>query len=484
MPHLKQNRYSLCLNLLNSFTEKEMKGLTDLVSCGFFNTDAYVVKLLSVLKRQIIGRCEMENEKKILIYNSVFKDSATLKLNKAQQGRLYAKLNLLTRLSEEFLIINAMRNNKNYQSDILAQQLLDKNQYWLFDRHLKKMTKKISGHDGKSYELKYKLSSIKLNRIYKTGEIYYKKEDYIDEIVKNLDLHYLITKLDLQLSALSVKRITQRDFDNLTYDSISNLLKLKTYASNPLIKAQLATVNLLSVQDEKSYIKLLETLQQSQDLSKFHLRTFYYAAVNFCTQQIIKGKFKNQVLIELYQKMHQEDLLINENFMSENMLKNMINTACRAKRFEWAKYISEYYHNYIRKEIQDSVYNFNLGLIEFGKKNYDVAINHFVKADHINLTFDVNCRVLILRSHYELDKEYDERTVTIFRSAEKFFAEHKTLPKNHKRGYKNFVHILTNLYRRKHQASKMSLERIKASIEKSKVNIDKTWLNEKVKELE
>jgi len=486
MSSLKKSRYSLCVNLLNSFTEKEIEGLTQLISCRYFNTDKYVLKLFKALKKHIIGKCEMDLNARTLIYNKVFEDGIEEELNKPQQGRLYAKLNSLTRLCEEFLTIQGLRNNQTYRADLLSNALLSKNQYWLFNRHQKKVNNLILNEPGNSmkYNLLYKQAMNKLNKQYETGEIY-NKENSLRKTIYNFDLYYLITKLGLQITALSIKRINKEDFNESVFKAITSLLSLKQYSKNPLIIVQQATINLLIKRNEESFKYLLEILNKYKNYyTKDDLRTFYSAAVNFCAQQLNIGKFGYDILMNLYERMHKKKLLADGNFLSENTLKNMVTIAIKAERLDWAKKMSEYYLPYIRQEIRNSVYHFNVGKIVFYQKKYSAAIDHFIKVDHINLAHDVSCKGLILRSHYELDKDYDERTVTIFRSAEKFFTEHKTLPKSHKREYKNFVHILTNLYRVKHRASKMSIERIKASIEKSKINIDKAWLNEKMKELE
>jgi len=90
---------------------------------------------------------------------------------------------------------------------------------------------------------------------------------------------------------------------------------------------------------------------------------------------------------------------------------------------------------------------------------------------------------MMLKSHYELDKEYDERTLQIYRSAERFFNENKSLNRARKTAYKNFTRTLINVYRIKHQATKMTLGKVKTKLEQQELNSDKSWLLEKIGEL-
>jgi len=487
MSKLKNSRYSLCVNLLNSFSEKEIEGLTQLVSCRYFNTDNYVIKLLKALKKYIIGKRTMDLTARITVYEAVFEDDIKEKFSKAQQGRLYAKLNALTRLSEEFLLIQGLRKDEIARFEILSNELFLKKQDWLFDRSIKKLEKKLNNKsykDIKYYQAFVKIEESRLRKIHLSGSL--SQFDYsLVKLNYYTDLNYILQKLGLQMALTKFDNFQQNENDMSTFDVLLLLLKIPAYSKHNLISLYKTSIELLETQKIPNYFKLLDILEkESGTLSKNNLVAFYRVASNFCVQQINIGTFNHSVLLELYKTMHLKNLLIEEHSMQPNTLKNLVTIGCRLENFEWAHQMIKHYLPYIHKDLKNSVLQFNLGLIAFNLNEYNKAINHFIKVDHINLTYDVNCRVLILRSHYELDKDYDERTVTIFRSAEKFFAEHKTLPKNHKRGYKNFVHILTNLYRVKHRASKMSLERIKASVEKSKINIDKMWLIEKMKELE
>jgi len=102
----------------------------------------------------------------------------------------------------------------------------------------------------------------------------------------------------------------------------------------------------------------------------------------------------------------------------------------------------------------------------------------------INQTHDINRRSLMIKSFYELDTEYKETTHTLFRSFEKYIREHKSLTTKSKTSYKNFIRILINLYRIKHNETKMQLSNLKEKLEAQKLNSNKTWLQEKIAELE
>jgi len=175
--------------------------------------------------------------------------------------------------------------------------------------------------------------------------------------------------------------------------------------------------------------------------------------------------------------------LIEGGFVSSVNLKSAIICACRIGEFEWANEVVEKYKSLIRKPIRESVRHYNLGVIAFYQKDYERALSHFIRTENINVDYDINGKVMLLKSFYENDKDYDERTVQKFRSMEKFFKENKHLSPTRKRSYKNFVRILIYVYKFRHLSTKMTLDGIKEKLNRQEVNSDKKWLEEKIEEL-
>jgi len=144
----------------------------------------------------------------------------------------------------------------------------------------------------------------------------------------------------------------------------------------------------------------------------------------------------------------------------------------------------EQYRKFVRKSVRDNVYQFNIGVIAFYQNEFETAHEKFSQTDPINLIYDVNTRILILKCLYEIGSAYHEPTMQAFRTMEKFFKTHKSLSVQNKKGFKNFTRILMNLYRIRHGASKMTLDRIHEKLEAQDVNTDKQWLLEKIEILE
>jgi len=480
------SRHFLCLELLNACSEKEIEDLSHFVSCSCFNTDKKIIQLLDALKRSVLGRKKFTEEMQIMVYNKVFSDSLSVQNLSLTQKKLFnAKLNILTRLTEQFLVIRGLDEHKAYRNDILYKKLLEKRQFWLFNRHMKKNQKalKLEAEQGiEYYEYQWRTGHNMLNYLHRSGLL--GKEDNLSDLIYNLDVYYLLHKLGLQMTLLSVKEATQKTYDRSDFKALSHLLDLPQYKSHPLIRVYQVTVQLMETKREDIYRELLLLLDiHTIAIPKDHLNGLYTVATNFCTQQIKSGQFTYRDLFELYQVMDVKNLLVENDFMPELKLKNIVIAACRVGDFASAGQSVEQYYAFIRKSVRESVYHLNLGVIDFYQNDYKAALHHFIRVEPVNLNYDINCRVLMLKSYYETDEEYDERTMQIFRSTEKFFNENKSLSSKDKKGYKNFIRTLINIYRVRHQTTRMDIKRIREKLEQQEVNSDKHWLLGKIKEI-
>lgn len=483
----ENNRKNTCIDLLNTFSEKEMDGLRHLASCSYFNTDKTIVDLLDIIKRDIWHKREFTADLEEIIYHKLFnKKKKKNGLSELEKKRLSTKMSVLTRLAEEFLKIEALKENKAYSSDLLLQKILEKRQYRLFYRQINKDKKQLEKQPYKDFtyhQYQQFIEENTLNELHRSGELL--NRDNLDELMYQIDMQYFLKKLSVYMTMLFLQNTSSRIYDTTSAEFMFSVLDLPQYASHPLVQIHRASIDLMQAPSEKNYRQLLTMLHDNESaIPKDDLNGFYVAATNFCAQQIRKGKFDYHELFDLYRTMDEKDLLIEGNFIPVGKLKNTITAGCRVGEFEWAIALTEKYKNAVKKPIRQNVFHFNMGIIAFYQNDYKTALHHLVRVEHINLAYNIDCRNMIIKAHYETDQEYDERTLQIFRSTEKYFNENKELTPRNKKAYKNFIRTLINIYRIRHWATKMTLESIKEKLERQEVNSDKKWLMEKIDELD
>jgi len=485
----RKSRLVLCIELLNTFSKKEVEHLKDLIACRYFNTDRYVVKLLDVLRKSVLNKRTFTEEIECSIYRKVFNDLPAPKhiLNKKQKGLLNAKMNVLLRLAEQFLSIKTMKTHDIHKCELLYPELIERNQYLLFNRHINKDRKQIDEQVAKGKDVYVQSQRIEeniLNYHYRVGSI--TKENNLPDLIYNLDVSYLLNRLAHYATMLSLRIASQEEgYDFSSIKLLAEFMDSPQYAKHPHIILYRSIIKLMEMPEDKAYYDLLNLLDRHSEVTPYDmLKSFYEVAINYCVSKMWTDRTAYaQKMFDLYNIMHHKNLLVENGFIAINWLKNMIGIGCFAEEFEWTEMMIEYYRPYVREGVRDSVCHFNYGAIAFHQKDYEVAHDRFIQVGKVNLNYDTNTRVLILKCLYEKENEYSEYTMTTFRSADRFFNLNKQLPQRRKMGYRNFIIILMTLYRIRHREGTRTLSWVEGQLEQQEVNSDKRWLLEKIEEL-
>lgn len=476
----------LCIELLKKFSMKELTALACFVESKYFNTDELLVKLLAALKQWVLCEEHFNNALLAEVYKMVFDEKVIKGELNAQQKKLFNyKLSALLRLTERFLVIESIDEYPAYYDDILYEKILGKRQFKLFKRHIKRSKKQLevsTKKNMKDYEHLQKIEENILDYQYLSNQL--QTQDNLPTLIYFTDIAYLSKKLGQYSTILFLEDVTSKKYDISAIEAIKELLDIPEYTSHPLIQIYQVANRLTKTQNELVYKELLVLLENhSVSITKADLKGFYTIAANFCARQIQKGQFGFQQLFEVYKTMDEKNLLFDTNFISVDELKTIVAASCRIGKFDWALQMIEKYQPYVEKKTRQSVYHFNLGVVAFYQQDYPKALHHFIRVESVNFNYDINCRVIMLKSHYECDKEYDERTLQIFRSAEKYFNENQQLTTKNKKAYKNFIRTFINVYRIRFGATKMKLEDLTKKLEKQDVNSDKKWLLEKIEQI-
>jgi len=485
-----KNRISLAFELLKTFSKKEMEDLSNFVSCKYFNADKYVIYLLTYLNKHILKSKSFSIDNQIKTYKNVFAHLPAPKeyLNRNQVSLLNRKMNDLLRLAERFLSIEALEKNEAYQDELLYPVLLEREQFLLFNRHVRREQKLIDAQgikDEKYYKRAYQMQLNTLNCLHQNNKL--AQEDNLMDVEYNLDMYYLINKLSLHLTAWSLKKKSdKKDYDFSPLEAIQPLVELPRYASPPLMRLYHANIELTKTQNTDVYNYLTALLEEyAQVISPTQLRDFYTTVIGYCISKIREGKLEyEQKIFDIYQVMHNKGLLIEDGYIAPDVLKNIVAVGCRVGEFKWIAHLIEHYKKHIKADIRESIYHFNYGGIAFYQKDYKTAHTHFVQVGKINTVYDINIKILMLKCIYEKEKWYREATEQALRTAERFFKNHQSLTGRRKKAYRNFIQILISLYRIRHREGKRTITWLKTQLEEQKVNSEKRWLSEKIAELE
>lgn len=485
---IKNTRNYTLIDLLLIFKKEEIKRFKSFLNSPYFNKDEKIIQLFDFIVSKVLTQKTFDETLQLTIYEKIFTPKSTGQvLSKSQKKTLLAKMSVLYQLALEFLTVAGLKKNKVCQQQLLQQALLEKKQFDAFDRLVQKQQKVAQAQRAKGieeYALAFHTEMGVMEKLYQTGHIL--QVDNFEQLGYHLDVYYLLQKLKLQLTMRSIMNVaSQKNYDFSTVEALAPLLKLPIYQQNPAIQLRQTVIELIGNPSEKNYQDLISLLDLLQPyITKKDLLDYYTVACNYWARQLITGKKDlYQELLFLYKQMDVKAILLEDGLMDMIRLKNIVTVSCHAKDYSWATEISEKYYTFVKKEHQSSVRSFNLAVIAFFQKNYKQAISHLIRVDKVNLTYDLDGRILLLKAHFLMDTFYDERSMRIFRSAEGFIQKNPHLPSAHKKSYKNFIQLFINLYRIKHRVGKKTLASFQLKMQGMQFIFGKKWLLDQVAEL-
>lgn len=484
-----KNNEPILLEILRSFSKREMNAFHHFLQRPYPKPNKALINLLQALNKEVLPVGVFDAPKKVRVFQTMKEGEKKNQqsLTPKEDAALRIKMSDLTKEVQQFLAIEALKENTGYEKHLLNLKLLEKKHYRLFKKLDKVKEKKLKNENAKSLEefkSNFHLAIDKMNYLHRQSSLV--KEDNFSEIHYYLDLYYLTYKLHLFSSMQSVKNVSEeKGYHFVGQKAIQELLKIPSYSASPLVHLSVTCADLMKTNHETDYKRLRKLLNQYDTLiTKTDLIRFYHVALNFLIAQIRKGKISAyKKVFLLFKEMHDKNSLMDDDFVNYQKLKLCVTTSCRLKEFDWANEIINKYCPQVKKDIRDSVFELNLGILEFYKKNYAIAIKHLIKVDKVDLEYEIAGKILLIKSYYEIDQEYDERTIRKFNSVRSFIREQKRLSPKVKKGHKNFIELLTNIYRIRHQQGKVVISRVLEKMEKMKSISDPKWIREKIEEL-
>ena len=482
---------SVIMEILVGLSKDEMKKIDYFIQNKYFNTDKVVERLFLYFKKNIKKRHfegGLNDDLRLQMYNHILPNEAVSSpLNNKQKAYLTAKIALLTDLIKQFLMVEALQENEAYQYILLHKKLLKKKRFYTLEKSIRKQKKLLEQKVEKGSDYYFETTQseqIILDFLYQQGKIL--KQDNLPELTFNFDAYYLIQQLEYHLTALSLMGASGNDkqYDFQRFNIILDLIRLPQYAVHPLIKSYQLAIEMIQHDSGKAYRELLDLIAENAEaIPKNTLIDFYKLAVSFCARRTKEGKEEYyRHSFEIFKMMSEKDLLLDSNFISVNFLKNIIVAACRVSEFEWAKNMLDQYQPFIRAEVREQTFHFNSAVIEFHQKNYKQVIHHCIRVHRISPTYDVNCRIIELKTYYELDEEFSEATLQRFDTTIQAVRLHKRLSTKDKKAWGNFLYAAKSLYKIKHEISKTDTTGLGEKINNFTSVNDKKWLLEKLDE--
>jgi hypothetical protein len=295
-----------------------------------------------------------------------------------------------------------------------------------------------------------------------------------------LDCYYVIEKLRQMCRIANDNNVFGLNLCCFNEAEVIALVAQPKIGANLFVAAYFNVLELQTKKQNESYYKLKKLLEQNgyemEDNNIAELTTY---ARNFCIARINEGQsaFFDE-LFDLYRQGLKNGSLLPNGEINERNFKNIVTTALRTEKHDWALSFIEDYRFRLNKVVRDNAFNYNMANYFFHTGKYDKVLLNLQKVQLADLFYGLDARSLMLKCYYELNEK--EAFMNAYYSFRVFVQRRKNISRQHQEFYLNFLRITKKLMNLR-PSDKKTIQSLHHQIKTSKALADKNWLEEKLK---
>ncbi len=485
------------IELLKTFSEKELMKLYKFLNSPYFNNSRRIVTLFQVLKK-FYPDFEKRNFTREYIFKLVYKNS---EYNDSTFRNLMSDL---LQLTLKFLMIEGIEKKEVESSFYVTQELFSRGKIDLFIskmNNIDKILKDTSNLDGEYFHNKFRAETdhfyvnLLTKRVLKKQIVVSESEKLISGLVSLLNYFVLESikhndNLFNYSRTYNIKSNIVKVNQFLEIINFENLIKyLRENSSNEIPIVELY-YNLLkastNIEEEKYYFRLKESVFKCSEHLGLNDNNFLHSRlIDYCVKKInlgIHSSFDlNEEIYELYQIYVKNEFyktLSNTNLPFDAYRNVLINCITTKKLKEMEEFIKVYSKKLLPAHI-DSIVNYSYALLFFEKKQFSKAMEYLNKIKFDQFVFKLDMKNLQLKLAFELG--YYESAVSIIDTYKHFLKNNALISESRRIMHNNFLNYANKLIQFKFGSSKVNIPFLKEQLEKSKDVFDKGWLIEKTK---
>ena len=309
-------------------------------------------------------------------------------------------------------------------------------------------------------------------------------QKYISEhktdLASGLDIYYVIEKLRQMCIAANDNNVFGTKSTCYHEMEVLQLASSVPFDKNEFVQAYSCVYHMLTSKTEEPYFQLKRIIEKhGYEMDDTNLAEIFTYARNFCIGQVNTGKHAFfEELFDLYEQGLQKRILLPNGEINERNFKNIVTTALRTKKAEWAHDFIEQYHHSLNKTVRANAYGYNLANYYFYTKQYDKALLNLQKVQLSDLFYGLDARSLMIKCYYELDER--EAFINAYFSFRMFVQRRKNVSEQHRKNYLNFLRLTKKLINLRPR-DKKAMDALIKEVSASKALADKNWLEEKLK---
>jgi len=475
--------------IIKKFSQKELKDFSEFVRSPYFNKNDRVIKLFEYIRKHYPDFNDEKLEKEIVFRKLFGKE-------KYNDGFMRTLVFNLSNLAEEFLKNVNFKRNTALQAITILDELKSRKIDKVFLKDYNDALKTLDRSKFKSaenYLYKAMLDDLIDDYTYLTR---YKNKNLQDftlenfrDSIEHLSQFYLIKILNKYRFLLAKQYTIPVDIDFRLVEHIVEFLKNNEtlYVNNPIIRLHLNEILLMKERREESYLELKKLLLEGQSVLDLDQRYSLHNILHMhCLEMTYSGKteYLNE-RFELYKIALRQDIIkgSEDRYIDAILFGNILLTALKLKKVEWAEDFVRKYSHEIAPENMDGMMGFCSARIKFSKGEFNESLKLLHSIQSFNhIQYKIAIRDLILLNYYEL---------SFFSQAYSFLDSHRHFLNKNRQYFSderftresNFMKFFIRILKLKEKYISRDYMNLKLDFEKVNSVIERDWLLEKINEL-
>ncbi|WP_143473684.1 hypothetical protein [Flavilitoribacter nigricans] len=421
------------------------------------------------------------------VYKKVFPRKAH------DQGKLAVVFTYTYRLAEQFLAQEMLRSGEAETNHLLLRGMRQVKAFELYQKVLDRSGAQLENAGEQSsthWWHRYQMAS---ERDYFLNHIIAKRDlSGLNVMEEQLDRFYLAEKLKNAVEAQVRRNMVKVETESRMLDSAVREVaeNLEVYRNIPAIYLYYKLFEMLREKDHRHYYEALQELKSGESCFPPPERaSLYNYFQNYCIREINQNNLEFlQELFRLYQSQLEQELLLEEGYLSEWHYKNIVTVGLRLEELDWVHEFIRTYRDRLRPEVADNAYRFNLAAYYHEAKVYGKVLDLLIKVEYRDPRYNLGAKALLLRTYYELEE--DEALYSLVDSFLQYLQRNQKMSDARREGFyhlfrmtRRAAHIRSRLGYDKKEKTAKDLDRLKRELETTGGILNQSWLEAKMDEI-
>lgn len=399
-----------------------------------------------------------------------------------------------TRLLEQFLIFEKVRETPVESEILLLQQLRAKGLTRWFEKKWKQALQQSTVELPKGslfYWHQWQLAAqgdyhfAELGRHQKDGRLQIKQEQ--------LDLFFLSEKLKDACEMRIRKAILQVEFSQKLIDPCLEEVKTHwtTYRDQPVIAIYYKIFQLLEGQTNEPFEELMGFIEQREAALPFsEVQNVYNYLQNYCIDQVNRGvsDFLRRSFA-VFQLQLQKGLLLVNGVLPEWHYKNIVTIGLRLQEFDFIRAFIEEYKTILPPLQQETAYSFNLASYYYESGQPEKVLRLLAHMEYTDFRYYLGAKSMLLRTYYDLFEE--EALDSLAVAFKQYLKRNKKMAGQRVEAFQlllNYTRKMMGIRRRIGFSNKETLskefQRLEKEVQAQPQIINRNWLLRKMSQLD